>query len=189
MGRRPRSRQACTSTRIPRPSSTTRSMLSRRVRDHDTKLGAAAIRPIADLDRPARGRDQMLAHREAEAGADPRRLGREERVEHARAVGRPGCRGRRRVTVISVAMPPAAGLVAIVIVPPSAIACAAFCTRLTRTCCSAWASIAIGVRRSATSVTSCARALRSCGARSAATWRTTAAGSERPGATRRRSRS
>src|SRR5262249_2743611 len=59
----------------------------------------------------------------------------------ARSVG--GTPGPSSVTVIRVAMPPGAGRAVIEIVPPSilasAMACAAFWPRLTRTCWRAWA--------------------------------------------------
>ena len=60
------------SARMPRSSSTTRMLLTIALGITTPELGATAVRAVADLDRAAGGRDEVLAHREAEAGADAR---------------------------------------------------------------------------------------------------------------------
>src|SRR5262245_19337357 len=76
--------------RMPRSSSMTRiaaiAGTVSRDRDGHAQLGSAAG-GVVDLDRAAPGRDQVLAHREAEAGAGAGLLAGHERIEDALAIG------------------------------------------------------------------------------------------------------
>src|SRR6185295_14976793 len=56
-------------------------------RNHDAELGAFAAGAVVHFDRPARGRNEVPAHREAKARARAGRLRGEERIEHAVAIG------------------------------------------------------------------------------------------------------
>ena len=131
---------------------------------------------VADLDRAARGRDEVLAHREAEAGAGAgafvvkngsKTRARSPRRDAGAVVGdrdqRRDAAGRRRASRSRSAAAVAA----------LDIACAAFCTRLTSTCWSACALDRdrrgrrdVGRERRARACAAAARAARRRGARS-----------------------